>query len=1548
MATIAILTFTVLAACVPWSADAQSIPNAPSNLVATAVSGFQINLSWSDTSTNEDGFKVERSLDGTNFTQIAQLLPNTTVYWNAGLFLGTTYFYRVRSYNSMGDSGSSGVTGTSTLTLCPTGVAAWGDNTFGESSTPAGLSNVVAVAGGYYHTLALRSDGTVVGWGNNGDGEAIPPAGLSGVVAITGGGFFSLALQNNGTIVGWGINNFGQISPPAGLSGVVAISAGFFHSLALQSDGTVVGWGNNAYGQAVPPIGLSGVVAISAGYSHSLALESDGTVVAWGDMGLPAGLTNIIAISAGRVHSLALRSDGTVVGWGDNSYGEATPPAGLSGVVAIAAGGYFSLALRSDGTVVGWGYNDNGDTTPPSGLSGALTIAASNGHSLALVVAIDAPAGLIGIAISSNQVNLAWTINGFPDGFNIQRAPDVGGNPGSWQQVGTVGSGVTNFIDIEVTTNTTYWYRVQSFNTCSTSNLSNLAIVDVTPPAAPSALVAVVSGANQVNLSWVDNSVGEFGFYIERALDAAGSPGVWIQIGTVYANTTTYSDTTVSTNSAYWYRVRAYNGLGNSPYSGQVFVNAGVPIAPSGLTAIAVDPGTIDLSWTDNSNNETSFKVERALDNHGTPGAWAQIISLGNNVTNYANSGLSPNTIYWYRVRASNGSGNSPYSNVADTTTPGPPFAPSNLVAVVVASNQVNLSWIDNSSTENGFEIDRARGMPFNLNITEIVDVGSNVTSYTDTGLIIGSTLYYQVTAFNSYGNSATTPIISVTIPSLPAGPSGLTATTVTTNEINLSWTDNSNNEGVFKIERTLDNGGAPGSWSQIATASTNVISYSDTGLAAMTRYWYRVRASNASGDSPYSNVADATTGFGTNVWVNTSGDKWETGANWSQGAPSISQALVAITNANSKVVGIDAVTAASNAVNGCLAIGDLRIFSPPGTTNMLSLANTGQTNPLHVVNSLIVTNGGMISITNAALQVDGAFGLDGSFVVQPDSQVVMSNASLFIGSVAIGQVTMNGGAMNVGTLVVASNAFSSGTFTMTGGSLMYSSVFLGIASNTTASAWLTGGKLFTTNRIFSLTIGGFGSAQMTISNGATLSSWITRIGTGSGAVGTLTMTGGSADLGSLSVGSTSNSTAAVWVSGGQLTATNQGLSVGNSSVGQLTISNGAVIAGSQVGGLSLGVGGNFNTTGTLTMYGGTLTSVNSVNVVAFSTGSSGSVWINGGTVTITNASAILYLGLQGSGQWTLTNGIVAVANLLCGGLNAGTLTVAGGSFSVLSNTTVGLAGNATGTVAVTGGQLVAPNGPFVLGNFSPCTMTVSTGTAAIRSMIISSNNAASTSTLNISGGQVMVFDSLVVGDCASNAIGQITVNGGTLYVTNATHTGYIDLRDGTLTVSGGGALVADRLVMTNACGLFVRNGGSMSIGSETLDSNLSAVGDGIPNGWKQQYGLDPLDPNLSRKDSDGDGMNNLQEFLAGMDPTNSVSYFHITSVVNTGSNVFVSWMTGIGKTNALQATNGGYATNSFTDIFTVTNTVGTTTNYLDVGGATNKPARFYRVRLVP
>src|SRR5262249_55616636 len=114
---------------------------------------------------------------------------------------------------------------------------------------------------------------TVIGWGNNSLGQTTPPFGLSNVVAIAAGISHSLALQSDGTVIAWGANYYGERIPPAGLTNVIAIAAGRDRSLAVRSDGTVVGWGQNSFNQTIPPPGISNVVAIAAGDDHTVALE---------------------------------------------------------------------------------------------------------------------------------------------------------------------------------------------------------------------------------------------------------------------------------------------------------------------------------------------------------------------------------------------------------------------------------------------------------------------------------------------------------------------------------------------------------------------------------------------------------------------------------------------------------------------------------------------------------------------------------------------------------------------------------------------------------------------------------------------------------------------------------------------------------------------------------------------------------------------------------------------------------------------------------------------------------------------------------------------------------------------------------------------------------------------------------------------------------------------------------------------------------------------------------------------------------------------------
>jgi hypothetical protein len=269
-------------------------------------------------------------------------------------------------------------------------VAVWGANYVGQANVPFSLGNVVAIAGAYDHSMALRNDGTPVAWGDNSFGQSTVPTNLNySVVAVAGGQYYSLVLRTNGTVYAWGGNILAQTNVPAGLSNVAAIAGGTLSSLALKTNGMVVAWGPNFLGLTNVPAGLSNVVAVSGGTYHNVALKNDGTVVVWGDnssgqTNVPPDLTNVVAIAAGGLHTLALKMDGTVVAWGDDSSGQTNVPPGLRNVVAIAAGGFSSTILERDGTMLSWGDNSAGQTTLPFGLTNAVAIAAGNLQTMAL------------------------------------------------------------------------------------------------------------------------------------------------------------------------------------------------------------------------------------------------------------------------------------------------------------------------------------------------------------------------------------------------------------------------------------------------------------------------------------------------------------------------------------------------------------------------------------------------------------------------------------------------------------------------------------------------------------------------------------------------------------------------------------------------------------------------------------------------------------------------------------------------------------------------------------------------------------------------------------------------------------------------------------------------------------------------------------------------------------------------------------------------------------------------------------------------------------
>ncbi len=385
---------------------------------------------------------------------------------------------------------------------------------------------------------------------------------------------------------------------------------------------------------------------------------------------------------------------------------------------------------------------------------------------------LDTPTDLTALAMY-NQINLSWIDNSNgEEGFSIERKQGLD----DFTEIAKVSPNTEFYLDINLKTYTTYYYRVRAFAGSEFSNYSNeaFATTEGMPQSggegltAPSDLRAIVISEREVELRWRDNSDNEEGFKLERkALNSE-----YREIAKLGVNINYYLDNTVTPKMFYYYRVKAYNKSGESAYSNEVLVETKVgetppeeekvPLAPSDLEG-ELKEETIYFKWKDNSDNEEGFRLYISINEIDSYALYAQ---LPTNETSYEDSNLYiPGNTYYFKLTAYNNVGESSPSNeimirIKGLSETDPPLPPTDLKAEEIYEKDIVLSWKDNSDNEEGFKLERRKIGEAKFEIVQTLP--PNMTAFRDEGLEPGMTYYYRIFAFNTAGSSLPSNTVEV------------------------------------------------------------------------------------------------------------------------------------------------------------------------------------------------------------------------------------------------------------------------------------------------------------------------------------------------------------------------------------------------------------------------------------------------------------------------------------------------------------------------------------------------------------------------------------------------------------------------------------------------------------------------------------------------------------------------------------------------------------------------------------------------------------------
>ncbi|MFA7403703.1 MAG: fibronectin type III domain-containing protein, partial [Pelobacteraceae bacterium] len=827
--------------------------NPPTGLVATAASNTSITLTWNDNSSNEDRFYIQRKLGETGtFADIttvpATLAPDTATYIDTGLVANNYYYYRIRAYNA-----ASGDSYYSNEARALTKVVSYDSPiwTFIHNSMDNRTDRATAI------TIGSDDHPIVTGFSDMTE---------EGVQDAHSFDYMTLKLDRADASIKWQArfdSGDGGTDQAEGVvldndgNALVTGTAYLFGGTDKSDDLYTIKYATATYGDPVntPPVLWSDQYGTQSGVDQATAIEvvhdasNNSVVIGYGN---GSGNTDIFIIKYAANGSRPWTP--IVYDSGRNDYPTA-------------------VALDSAGDIFVTGYSY--DTTPdPTGSYDWFTAKYS---------------GTTGALIWSDTYNVSSInfggINRDDQAFSID--VDSAGNA-FVTGYATNSAGNTVFYTLKYDGRTVpagnrrIWEKYFNYPGLNADAVAlKIDPIDGALVVAGSAYISATdSDFHLIRYNSLDGAVvwernfdkpDSYDYAYAMTLDSSG-----------YIYLAGDSRNGVDTDSAFdnssdilsliydfegtFLGASKYNGLANKQdettaitvnYQGEAFIagsstnasdNADYAVVkqknnyilvPAPLSAAPQSDYTkIDLSWRQNTPG-TSFRIERTPGPSTPLSVWELVASPASGTTTYTDSGRAAGTNYCYRIDANIGSLNSrKIEKCVSTTLAAPALSPLS----VDSSTQITLNW-SQVAGNTGYKIERKSGTDA---WSELTTTATGTLSYVDTGLTSGTLYYYRVSTQNADGFSTPSEQSASTKSAAPvqSAPTGITSTQAT-----LAWS-NVVGETGYKIERKE---GAAGTYSQIGTTGADVLTYSDSTLTSNTQYYYRVIATNASGDSEYS-----------------------------------------------------------------------------------------------------------------------------------------------------------------------------------------------------------------------------------------------------------------------------------------------------------------------------------------------------------------------------------------------------------------------------------------------------------------------------------------------------------------------------------------------------------------------------------------------------------------------------------------------------------------------------------------------------------------------